>query len=98
MFLIIREGIAEELYKLQLREDTEYMEGWAGSFDYQLEKAVGKNVKRARAQSGKKVRDEAFQTAPQLVVSSTPELRKRLREPTLSPQNTANKKPEVNGA
>ena len=37
MFLPIREGIAEVLHELQqLRQDTEYTEGWAGSFEYKL--------------------------------------------------------------
>ena len=42
-------------------------------------RALGREVKLARAQSVKSVRDEGYQTAPQIVVSSTPELRKRLR-------------------
>ena len=37
MFLPIREGIAEVLQEFQqLRQDTEYTEGWARSFEYQL--------------------------------------------------------------
>ena len=96
MFRPIREGIAEVLYELkQLRKDTEHMEGWAESFGNQLGKALGREVKLARAQSVKSVRDEGCQTAPQIVVSSTPELRKRPRELTGSPQDTAAKKPEM---
>ena len=95
-FLPIREGIAEVLHKLkQLRKDTEHTEGWAESFGNQLGKALGREVKLARAQSIKSVRDEGCQTAPQIVVSSTPELRKWPRELTVNPQYTAAKKPEM---
>ena len=52
-------------------------------------------MKLARAQSVKSVRNEDCQIAPHIVVSSTPELRKRPRELTVSPQDTAAKKPEV---
>ena len=96
MFLPNREGIAEVLHELkQLRKDTEDTEGWAESFGNQLGKAVGREVKLARAQSIKSVRAEGCQTAPQIVVSSTPEMRKQPRELTVSPQDTAAKKPEI---
>ena len=50
MFLLIREGIAEVLHELkQLHNDTEHREGWAESFEYQLGRALGKEVKLARA-------------------------------------------------
>ena len=96
MFLPIREGIAEVLHELKkLRKDTEYAEGWAESFEHQLRRAFGREVKLMQAQSVKSVRDEDCQTAPQTAVSNTPVLRKRPREPTLSPQDTSAKKPEV---
>ena len=69
MFLPIREGIAEVLHELQeLRQDTEYMEGWTRSFEYQLGRAVERNVKLARTQSV--MRYEDCQTVPERVVSS----------------------------
>ena len=96
MFLPVREGIAEVLHELkQLRKDTEHTEGWAESFGSQLEKALGREVKLAPAQSVKSVRDEGCETALQTVVSSTPELRKQPKELTVSPQDTAAKKPEM---
>ena len=96
MFLPIREGIAEVFHELkQLREDTERSEGWAKSFGNQLGRALGGEVKLARAQSVKSVRDEGCQTAPQIVVSSTPDLRKWPRELTMRPQDTPAKKPEM---
>ena len=52
-------------------------------------------MKLTRAQSVESVRDEGCQTASQAVVSSTPNLRKRLRGTTVSPQDTVAKKPEV---
>ena len=78
-----------------LRKDNEHTEGWAESFGNQLGKAFGREVKLARAQSVKNVRDEGYQTALKIVVSSTPELRKRPRQLTVSPQDTAAKKPEM---
>ena len=96
MFLSIIKGIAEMLHELkQLRKDTEHTVGWAKSVENQLGKALGREVKLMRTQSVKSVRDEGCQTASQIVVSSTPELRKRLRELTVGPQNTAAKKPEM---
>ena len=52
-------------------------------------------MKLAWTQSVKRVRDERFQIAPETVVSSTPDLRKRSRELTVIPQDTAAKKPKV---
>ena len=81
MFVPIREDIAEVLYELKrLRKDTKHTEGWAESFGNQLEKALGREVKLARAQCAKSVREEGCQAAPQIVVSNTPELRKRPRD------------------
>ena len=70
----------------QLREDTEHTEGWAKSFENQLGMALGREVKLAWAQSVMNVRHEGCQTAQQTVVSSTPDLRKRLREQTVNLQ------------
>ena len=59
MLLPIKEGIADILLKVvQLNVDTEFTEGWAGSFEYQLGKAVGRKVKLDRARSVKSIRDE----------------------------------------
>ena len=52
-------------------------------------------MKLAWTKSVKSVKDEGYQTALQTVVSSTPDLRKRPREPTVSPKDTAAKKSEV---
>ena len=58
MFLPIREGNAGVLHELkQLRKDTEHTEGWAKSFGNQLGKTLGREVKLARAESVKSVRD-----------------------------------------
>ena len=55
----MRECVAEVLHELQqLRQDTEYMEGSAGSFEYQLGESVGRKMKIARAPSAKSIRDE----------------------------------------
>ena len=96
MFLPIREGIAEVLHELkQLRNDTERTECRAESFGNQLGRALGREVKLARVQSVKSVWDEGCQTAPQIVVSSTPDLQKRPRELNVSSQDTAAKKPKM---
>ena len=83
MFLPIREGITEVFHELQqLRQDAEYTGGLAGTFEYQLEKAVDRKVKLARAQSVTSVRN-------------IPDLRKTPKELTMSLQDTAAKKPVV---
>ena len=76
-------------------ETNNNLEGWAESFGNQLGRALGREVKLVRAQSVKNVRDEGWQIAPQIVVSSTPDLRKRLKKLIVSPQDTAAKKPEM---
>ena len=64
MLLPIREGIAEVLHKLKiLRKDTEYKESWAISFGNQLGRALGTEMKLARAENVKSVRDEGCPTA-----------------------------------
>ena len=46
MFLSIGEGIAELFHELKkLREDTKYTEGWAESFEHQLGRALGREVR-----------------------------------------------------
>ena len=60
MFLTIRESIAEVLHE---------------SFGNQLGRALGREVKLEWAQSVKSVRDEGCQIDPQIVVSSSPDLR-----------------------
>ena len=66
MFLPIRECINDVFHELvQLRVDTEFTKSWAKSFEYHLGKAIGREVKWARAQSVKSVRDEDWQTALQ---------------------------------
>ena len=52
-------------------------------------------MKLTWAQSVNNVRDESCQTALQNVVNSTPDLWKRPREPTVSPEDTAAKKSVV---
>ena len=48
MFLTIRESIVEFLHELkQLRKNTKYMVGWAESFQHQLGRALGREVKLA---------------------------------------------------
>ena len=49
--------------------------------------------KEARPVKNKKVVDEGSQTLPQPAARSTPDSRKHLREPTLSPEAPARKKP-----
>ena len=96
MFLPIRGGIAEWLRELkQLRKNTEHTEGWDESFGSQLGRALCKGLKLARAQSVDSVSEEGCHTAPQIVVSSSPDLRKRPRELTVSPQDNAAKKSEM---
>ena len=96
MFLPIREGIAEVLHKLkQLCEDTEHTEGWAKSFGNELGRALGREMKLTWTQIVKSVRNAGGQTSPQIVVSSTPYLRKRPRELAMSPQDTTAKRLEM---
>ena len=71
------------------------MEGWAESFGNHLGRALGSEMKLARDQRVKSVRDEGCQTAPQIVASSTPDLRKRPSEVAVSSQGTAAKKSEM---
>ena len=70
-------------------------EGIGEALEYQLEMAVGRKLKLVRVESVKSVRDEGCQTAPQPVMSSTPDLRERPKEPTVSPEDIVAKKPEV---
>ena len=55
------------------------MEGWAKLFKHQLESALGTEVKVVGVQNVKSVRDEGCQSAPQIVLSSTSDLRERLK-------------------
>ena len=79
----------------QLCQDTEHTQGCAESFRNQLRRAPGREVKLVWAQSVKSVKDECCQTAPQLVMNSTSDLRRRSRELTASLQDTASKKSEM---
>ena len=94
MFLPIRKGIGEALRELaRLRNYMENTDFYLDHFKYHLRNRVASKIKDTENQKKKDVIDESSQTPPQPVPRSTPEPRKRQREPTVSPQETVTKKP-----
>ena len=94
MHLLIRDGIQEALKELKaLRYDMEDTVCYLDSFEYLLRGRMVQKMKEVRPLKNKEVVDEGSQTLPQPAVRSTPDTRKRLREPTMCPEAFAAKKP-----
>ena len=95
MFFPIRKGIAEALLELSdLRIKMQASDTYLGHFVYHLEDRLRNKIKNLKVAWSGKVTDEGCQRTPQPTVRSTPDLRKRPREPTVSPEETAAEKPE----
>ena len=94
MQLPIRDGIQEAPRGLKaLRYDMEDTVCYPDSFEYLLRGRMVQKMKEARPVKNKEIVDEGSQTLPQPAARSTPDTRKRLREPTVSPEASAEKKP-----
>ena len=85
MHLPIRDGIQEakkELEALQYdKEDTVF---YLYSFEYLMRGLMVQKMKEVRPRKRKRVVDEGSQTLPQPAARSTPDTRKRVREPIAS--------------
>ena len=94
MFLPIRDGITETLWELQLpKKSMKRNDCYIKHFEYHLRDKIVEKMKEVRSPK-KDVLDESTQTPPELASRFTPEPRKRLREPTVSPEVMAAKKPK----
>ena len=90
----IREDIREARKELEaLRYDIEDTVCYLDSFEYLMKDLMVKKIKEVRPPKGMEVADEGSQTFPQPAARSTPDTRKRDREPTASPKVSAAKKP-----
>ena len=91
--LPIRNGIQEALKELKaLRRDIEDTDCYLDSFEYFLRGRMVQKIKEVRPHKNKKFMDDGNQTLLQPAPRSTPDTRKWLREPTVSPEATAAKK------
>ena len=93
MFLPIREGFTVALQEMQLLKNS--MKGndcYIEHFECHLRHKMVQKIKEVRS-SKKVVLDEGSQTLPKAAQSTTPDPRKRLREPTVNPEVRAAKKP-----
>ena len=77
-----------------LRPDTDWTEGWAALLEYYLGLTSGRKTKRTIRRSRSGVKDEGCQTTPQPKARSTSDLQKQPRELSVSPQETAARKPK----
>ena len=94
MHLPIRDGIQEAKKKLgALRYDIEDTVCYLDSFEYLMRGLLVKKIKEVKLPKNKGAVDEGSQTLPQLAARSTPDTRKRNREPTVSPEVSVVKKP-----
>ena len=88
------DGIQETLEELKaLRRDVEDTNCYLDSFEYLLRGRTVQNIQEVRPHKNKKVVNEGSQNLPQLASRFSPETRKRLREPTVSPVPPAAKNP-----
>ena len=93
MFLPIRDGITEALREMQLlKERMKRNDCYIEHFEYHLRNKMVQKIKEVRSPK-KVVLDECTQTFPEPAPRSTPEPRKRLREPTVTPEVMAAEKP-----
>ena len=94
MHLPIRDGIQEAKKELgALRYDIEDTVCYLDSFEYLMRGLMVQKIKKARPPKSKEVANEGSQTLPQPAARSTPDTRKRVREPTAIPEVSAAKKP-----
>ena len=94
MHLPIRDGIQEAKKELgALRYDIEDTVCYLDSFEYLMRGLMVQKMKEVRLPKRKGVVDEGSQTLPQPAARSTPDTRKRVREPTASPEVPEAKKP-----
>ena len=95
MFLPIREGIEEALQKLgKLRTCMEDSDCYLDHFEYHLRDRMAMRMREVETAQKKDFVDESSRTAPQPAPRSTPDTRKWVREPTVSPETTTAKKSE----
>ena len=94
MFLHTRDGIRVALQTLEmLKTDNENRDGYLEHFEYHLRARMVPKIKEVGSPKSKKVVDEGSQTLLQ-PATSTPDPRKRPREPTTSPEYSKSRKPE----
>ena len=94
MHLPIRDGIQEAKKELgALRYDIEDTVCYLDSFEYLMRGLMVQKMKEVRPPKQKGVVDEGSQTLSQPAARSTPDTRKRIREPTVSSEESAVKKP-----
>ena len=94
MHLHIRDCIQEAKKELgALQYDIEDTVWYLVSFEYLMRDLMVQKMKEVRPPKRKKVVDEGSQTLPHPAARSTPDIRKRIREPTVSPEESAVKKP-----
>ena len=93
MHLPIKDGIQEALKELgALRYDMEDTVCYLDSFEYLMRGLMVQKMKEVRPSKSKEVADDGSQTLPQPTARSTPDTRKRIRGPTVSPEASAAKK------
>ena len=94
MFLPIRDGIRVALQTLEMLDTSmENRDGYLEHFEYHLRARIVSKIKEVGSPKSKEVVDEGIQTLPQPSTSS-PDARKRPREPTASPEGPKSKKPK----
>ena len=94
MHLCIRDGIQKAVKELKaLRYYMEDTVCYLDSFEYFLRGRMVKETKEVILPKNKEVVDEGSQTLPQPATRSTLDMRKRLKEPTVSPEASATNKP-----
>ena len=92
--LPIRDGIQEAKKELvALRYDIENTICYLDSFEYLMRGLLVKKIKEVKPPKNKGAADECSQILPQPAVRSTPDTRKRYREPIVSPEVSVVKKP-----
>ena len=93
MFLPIREGLTVALREIQLlKESMNRNDCYIEHFEYHLRDKMVQKIKEVRSPK-KLVLDEGTQTLSKPAPKFSPDPRKRLREPTVSPEVRAAKKP-----
>ena len=94
MHLPMRDGIQEALKELgALRNDMENTVCYIDFFEYPMRGLMVQKIKEVRPPKSKEVADEGSQTLLQPTARSTLDTRKRVREPTVSLEASAAKKP-----
>ena len=94
MHLPIRDGIQETKKEFgSLRYDIEDTVCYLDSFEYLMKGLMVQKIKEVRPPKRKGVVDKGSKTRPHPAARSTPDTRKRIREPTVSPEESAAKKP-----